>query len=156
VQTHHAKPLGARWEVRVLLEGESLGGQRQQSGRVRYFLSFCPPVAKVAGSPWGGRIASRAGTTFSTLYRQGASKLEFIFLIPHVETERSDQGGFPRGRIAYPRDPARPLPAIAGLYSILFLSAGTFCVLAFFIAAKNCIWPRDFYALKKIYLFDRS
>jgi hypothetical protein len=46
--------------------------------------------------------------------------------------------------------------AIAGLYSILFISAGTFRVQAFFIAAKNCLWPSDFYAWEKIYLFDRN
>jgi hypothetical protein len=46
--------------------------------------------------------------------------------------------------------------AIAGLYSILFISAGTFREQAFFITANNCFWPSDFYAWEKIYLFDRN
>jgi len=46
--------------------------------------------------------------------------------------------------------------AIAGLYSILFISAGTFRVQAFLITANNCFWPSDFYSLEKIYLFDRN
>jgi hypothetical protein len=102
------------------------------------------------------RIAPRAGIISCSSYRQGASKLEFIFLIPHLQTARSDRGGFPKGRIAHPPDSAGLLPAIAGLYSILFISAGTFRVQAFFITANNCFWPSDSYAWEKIYLFDRN
>ena len=102
------------------------------------------------------RIAPRAGFISCSSYRQGASKLEFIFLIPPVLTARSDEGGFPPGRIAYHLDPAGLLAACAGLYSILFISARTFRVQAFFITANNCFWPSDFYVWEKIYLLDRN
>jgi len=126
--THHAKSLGARWEVRVLFRGGSLGGQRHPSGEsdICCLSARYPPRSQRRIE--ARRIASPAGIIVCSSYRQGASKLEFIFLIPHFYTARSDQGGFPPGRIAYPRDPTGPLPAIAGLSTILFISAGTFCV----------------------------
>jgi hypothetical protein len=47
-------------------------------------------------------------------------------------------------------------PGDQGENSILFTLAGTPRVQTFFIAANNCLWPSDFYAWEKIYLFDRN
>ena len=80
--THHAKSLGARWEVRVLLQGRYLGGQRQPSGEsdISCLSSRYPPRSQRRREV--RRIASPAGIIVCSSYRQGASKLEFIILNP--------------------------------------------------------------------------
>jgi hypothetical protein len=80
----HAKSLGARWEVRVLFRGGSLGGQRHPSGEseISCLSARYPPRSQRRVE--ARRIASPAGIIVCSSYRQGASKVEFFFLIPHV------------------------------------------------------------------------